>query len=188
MRHRFEVVAGARWCDIANMKRIINLSLAVAGAWLCGCASDRNGMLLDTVGPAPSQSLAANSTNGTLLVYSAYEVNADFNARDRYRHEYSDYWLFSADGNSRQRVHNNSGTILQRAQRVALPAGTYRVTARANGYGWVTVPVLLRAGRETVLHLEGGVNWPAQAGFNQTNTVRLPDGEIVGWKGAATRG
>jgi len=34
-----------------------------------------------------------------LVVYSAYEVNADFNARDPRRPEYSDYRIFTADGN-----------------------------------------------------------------------------------------
>ncbi len=165
------------------MKRMIILSLTVAGAWLSGCAtSDRTWLVLDTVGPAPVQTAAANSTNGTLMVYSAYEANADFNARDPYRHEYSDYWIFSASGTSRQRVQNSSGTILQRPQAVELPVGIYRVKAQANGYGLVTVPVMIRAGCDTIVHLEGGVRWPVPSGFNQTNAVRLPDGEIVGWK------
>ena len=141
-------------------------------------------MVLDPVGPAPVQSLAGNSTKGALLVYSAYEVNADFNARDPRRPEYSDYRIYTADGNLQSRVHNGSGTILQRPQRVELPAGTYRVAAQANGYGLVTVPVVIEAGRDTVLHLEGGASWPAHSGFNRTNAVRLPDGEIVGWKAA----
>jgi len=163
---------------------MIVLSMMVVGAWLSGCARDRIGMVLGPVGPAPVQISASNSANGTLVVYSAYEVNADFNARDPYRHEYSDYRVFSADGNLLQRVHNNSGTILQRAQPVVLPAGTYRVTAQANGYGLVTVPVVIRAGCDTIVHLEGGAIWPAQSGFNRTNAVRLPEGEIVGWKAA----
>lgn len=164
------------------MRTLITLSMTVAAAWLSGCASDHGGIVLDTVGPAPAQSAAANSPNGALVVYSANEVNADFNAPDPYRHEHSDYWLLAADGNSRQRIHNNSGSILQRPRRVELPAGNYRVTAQANGYGLVTVPVVVQAGRDTILHLEGGVIWPAQSGFNQTNAVRLPDGEIVGWR------
>jgi hypothetical protein len=67
---------------------------------------------------------------------------------------------------------------------VELPAGTYRIIAQANGYGFVTVPVTVVAGHETILHLEGGDRWPNPRAFNQSNAVRLPDGEVVGWKSA----
>jgi len=35
------------------------------------------------------------------------------------------------------------------------------------------------------LHLEGGSSWPNESAFNQTNAVRLPDGQIIGWKAAS---
>ena len=66
---------------------------------------------------------------------------------------------------------------------MTLPAGQYRITARANGYGYVTVPVVIAANRNTIVHLE--TDSPNSAAFNQTNAVRLPGGEIVGWKTAA---
>lgn len=138
--------------------------------------------MLDPVGPSVSSSKTKNSTNGTLTVYSAYEVNADFNARDPNRPEYSDYKICRPDGMLLQRVHNNSGTILQGVVPVVLPAGKYQVEARANGYGFVIVPVIIKANQNTVLHLEGGGFWPDESVFNQTNAVRLPDGFIVGWK------
>jgi hypothetical protein len=109
-------------------------------------------------------------------------VNADFNTQDRYRQEYSDYRIYSADGQLRQRVHNDTGTALGSPVTVRLPPGQYRVVARANGYGTVTVPVVIATGGTTVIHLEGG-NWPDKAAFNETNAVRLPDGRIVGWRG-----
>jgi len=122
------------------------------------------------------------STNGTLLVYSAFRRNADFNSRDPNRPEYSDYEIFSPDGQLQQRVHNNTGTILQDAASVTLPAGKYQIKARANGYGFVTVPVIIAEQQNTILHLEGGGFWPDESAFNQTNAVRLPDGLIIGWK------
>jgi hypothetical protein len=167
------------------MKTFFTLMLIMAGALLLGCATGRNGLALDTVGPPLSQPTAANSTNGTLVVYSAYEVNADFNSRDPYRPEYSDYKIFTADGKLLQRVHNNSGTILQDPVAVGLPPGKYRVSARANSYGYVTVPVIVEAQQSTILHLEGGSSWPNESAFNQTNAVRLPDGQIIGWKAAS---
>ena len=118
------------------------------------------------------------------MVYSAYEVNADFNSRDPYRPEYSDYRIFTPDGKLLRRVHNNSESILQDPVSVELPPGKYQVIARANGYGPVTVPVMIAARENTILHLEGGGSWSKEAEFNQTNAVRLPDGQIIGWRAA----
>ena len=154
-----------------------------AGVILSGCAT-HHPLTLETVGPARFQPLTLNATNtaGSLMVYSAYRRNADFNALDSRRPEYSDYKIFAADGTLLQRVHNNSGTGLQDPVAVALPPGKYTVIARANGYNFVTVPVLVATQQTTVLHLEGGNPWPETSGFNQTNAVRLPDGNIIGWK------
>jgi len=156
-------------------------------ALLSGCAtgSGPNGLVLDPVGPAmlpPAQMTSSVSPTGTLVVYSAYRRNADFNARDCNRPEYSDYEIFSNAGVFQQRIHNNSGTILQDVVPVTLPAGKYKVKARANGYGIVTIPVVIEARQNTVLHLEGGGFWPNESVFNQTNAVRLPDGLVIGWK------
>ncbi|HEY1717050.1 MAG TPA: hypothetical protein VGH42_02000 [Verrucomicrobiae bacterium] len=155
--------------------------LIVAGSFLSGCATGKNGTVLDTVGPSLPQP-AAISTNGTLVVYSAYEVNADFNARDPNRPEYSDYRIFTTDEKLLQRVRNNSGTILQDPLSVQLPPGKYNVIARANGYGYLTIPVIIAARQNTILHLEGGGSWPHEPASNQTNAVRLPDGQVIGWK------
>ena len=164
------------------MKTFLKFNIIAAGLLLAGCATGKSGIALDVVGPIPAQPAAVSLTNGTLVVYSAYEVNADFNSRDPYRPEYSDYRIFTSDGKLLQRVHNNSGTILQDPVPVELPAGKYRVIARANGYGYVTIPVIVDAQQSTVLHLEGGGSWPDEPVFNQTNAVRLPDGQVVGWR------
>ena len=156
-----------------------------AGALLSGCTTSESGMILDQVGPPPAPVSGITSTNGTLVVYSAFEAGADFNSRDPYRQEYSDYKIFSPDGKLLQRVHNDSGTVLVSPTPVGLPAGRYRVVARANGYGTVTVPVLVEAHQVTTIHLEGGGSWPDEPAFGKTNAVRLPGGEIIGWRMAS---
>ena len=169
------------------MKALFNLIVLLAGTILTGCAtSNGNKLVLDTVGPSMSQPTKSSSSSakGTLLVYSAFRRNADFNSRDPYRQEYSDYEIFTGDGKLRQRVHNNSGTMLQDAVPVELPTGKYQVKARANGYGLVMIPVMIAAQQCTILHLEGGGFWPDESVFNQTNAVRLPDGLVIGWKAA----
>jgi hypothetical protein len=161
-----------------------NLLLAVGGMalLLAGCATSHNGMVLDSVGPDPASNVNPAVPDGSLLVYSAYEVNADFSSRDTHRPEYSAYRILSADGQLQQVVNNNTDTMLQRPKQVALPAGNYRVVAEANGYGTVTVPITIAAGEITMVHLQGGVAWPDHPAFDQSNAVRLPDGEVVGWK------
>jgi hypothetical protein len=168
------------------MKSVSIFCVLTIGTLLSGCASDRSGLVLDPVGPPPGQSsTTSSSTNGTLVVYSAYDVDANWNARDPRRPVYSDYKIFSPDGNLLRAVHNNSGTILQDPVPVELPVGKYRVMANANGYGRITIPVVIEAHQTTVLHLEGGGSWPDESVFNQTNAVRLPDGQIIGWKSAS---
>lgn len=176
------VLHPAKKVAISGMKTNIIFAAGAIGLWLAGCATSHDGLALDSVGPDPTSPINAAATTGTLLVYSAFEVNADFNRRDSHRPEYSDYRILTADGKLQQRIHNNSGTILQRPKQVDLPAGKYRIIAQANGYGSVTVPVVIEAGQNTILHLEGGFRWPNQRAFDQANAVRLPDGEIVGWK------
>lgn len=154
----------------------------MSGVFLSACVSGKNGLVLDTVGPAPTQPWVANSTNGTLVVYSVYDVNADFAGRDRRSPEYSDYRIFTTDGKKLREVHNNSGTILQDPLAVELPPGKYRVVAHSNGYGYVTVPIVIASRLYTIVRLEGDGFWPDESAFNKTNAVRLPDGVIVGWK------
>lgn len=164
------------------MKAFFYLILGMIGVVLSGCVTGRSGLVLDTVGPAMSTPSTVNSSNGTLVVYSAYDVNASFINRNSKSPVYSDYKILAADGRLLQRVRNNSGTILQDPVLVGLPSGKYQVIALANGYGRVMVPVSVEAGCRTILHLEGGGFWPDESAFNQTNAVCLPDGVIIGWR------
>jgi hypothetical protein len=77
-------------------------------------------------------------------------------------------------------VHNDIGTDVREATRVQLPPGKYRVAASSNGYGTVIVPVVIAANRTTAVHLDGSSSWASNAALNGANSVRLPDGEIVG--------
>jgi hypothetical protein len=158
--------------------------IAIAAvALLSGCVSSQNALVLDPVGPSMLQTTTSStSTNGMLMVYSAFRRNADFNSRDPNRQEHSNYEILTGDGELLQKVPNNSRTMLEDPTTVELLPGKYSVKARANGYGFVTVPVIIEARKSTILHLEGGGFWPDETVFNQTNAVRLPDGNIIGWK------
>lgn len=116
------------------------------------------------------------------MVYSAIKRNADFDNNNPYRPEYSDYQIMNPDSTPLQRVHNVPVTATQDVVPVDLAAGKYLINVRANGYGYLEVPVMIVAGKTTVLHLEGPGFWPNESVFNANNSVRLPDGQIVGWK------
>jgi hypothetical protein len=118
--------------------------------------------------------------NGALMVYSAFDPHAHFNGSP-YRRYHSDYTIFSEDGKLVQKIHNDVGGVTEDPKPVELPSGKYRVVARANGYGWATVPVLIVAHRVTTVRLEGGSSALKDKAL-ASNSVRLPDGEIAGWR------
>ena len=162
------------------MKLYSTANLLVATALVGECVSQQRGMVLDPIGPPGLQSPGAGS-NGTLVVFSAFDAHADFNDLPCLRH-YADYKVTCQDGKLMQTVHNDSGTLSERPRRVQLPVGAYCVVAQANGYGVVTVPVIIRAGQVTTVHLEGSPSWQNRSQLGQSNPVRLPDGEIAGWR------
>ena len=156
---------------------------AIISIVLGGCASTKP-LVLDPIGPAP-HSDSSNGTQGSLVVFSAFDPTADLN-RTPYRHRFTDYQIFSADAEHLvQVVPNNRETLVNTPPAVELAAGSYRVVARANGYGTVTVPVVIRSAQTTIVHLEGSVWWPRSSPIFESNPVRLPKGEIAGWRAEA---
>ncbi len=161
--------------------KLVVATLSLGGvALLWGCALHEPTVVLDRVGPSMLHPAAAGA-KGALRVYSAFEPNADFNGLP-YLHHYTDYRLLSQDGGLLQTVHNSDGKPVDGPRMLELPAGDYRVIAQANAYTTVTVPVVILAGRLTTVHLEGSPSWPDKAALLQSNPVRLPDGEIAGWR------
>ena len=98
---------------------------------------------------------AARGAEGSLVVFSAYEAHANFSDTSPYQRHYTDYKVLSTSGQLVQAVHNDPSNLFDGPATVKLPAGSYRVIAQSNGYGEVTVPVLVAGGQTTVVHLEG---------------------------------
>jgi hypothetical protein len=154
---------------------------SLATVLLAGCAAEDR-LVLEAIGPAAPGPVLTSPAAGTLVVYSAYETGADFNRRNVAVYSHSDYTVFTSDGTLLQKVHNDTGTIQAGPVAVPLPPGKYSVVARANGYGFVTIPVRIVPQETTVLRLDGGGVWPGEPAVNPTNAVRLPDGLVVGAK------
>lgn len=137
-----------------------------------GCQSQP--VTLSAVGPAPASS-QLRTANGYLKVFSATEAHVD---GDISYYPHKGYCILSDSGKMLHYVNNHIGTMDEAPSLVTVPAGHYQVIADAEGYGRVTVPVEIRGGRTTVLHLER--DWkpaPGTAG----DMVRLPGGGAVGW-------
>jgi hypothetical protein len=163
------------------MKTLYAYLVLTGAALLCSsCAYNQHGVVLNSVGPSPY--VSGTSTTGTLMVFSAFSVTSPGIGDFEHRQHYSDYKILSDDGKPLQTVHNDVGTVTKEATRVQLAPGKYRVSANSNGFGTVTVPVIIAANQTTILHLEGGYLWPKDAAPDLSNSVRLPDGEIVGWR------
>lgn len=159
-----------------------NLLIAlIAGLYLSGCATGPRDLVLDPVGPPPGPKPAASS-DGSLVVYSAFEIYPNFNSTDPDRRQHTNYRIQTADGTLFRSVRNDTETILEGPVEVLLPVGRYRVVARANGYGWVTVPVVISAHQVTTLHLEAGGSWMKSSVPDAGRDVRLPNGLVVGWR------
>ncbi len=165
------------------MKSLLAVSYLTGAALVSGCAFHERSVALDSVGPSTLQPASAGP-KGALVVYSAFDPNAEFNDIP-YLRQYTDYKILSEEGRLVQIVHNNSGSVAEGPETVELPVGAYRVIARANAYKTVTVPVAILADRLTTVHLDGSASWPNNAALLQSNPVRLPDGEIAGWRANA---
>ncbi|KAB2671367.1 MAG: carboxypeptidase regulatory-like domain-containing protein [Verrucomicrobia bacterium] len=163
------------------MKRFLfHVTLATA-ALAAGCVTRRSTFVLPPVGPAPAAAPATADHLGFLQVYAAFEVHAEFSRLDRTRRRHGDYRIEFDDGRPPMAIHNDTPSSGEGPAVYGLEPGTYRVFARANGYGLVTVPVEIEPGQVTEVHLEGGYD-PRPPGTNDTaSLVRLPDGTPVGW-------
>lgn len=160
---------------------------ALIGLLLTGCVSSGPDLVLAPVGPPPPTNsstgsmTSADSSRGSLVVYSACEVHPDFNATDPTRRRYTDYQIVDEQGQVREVVHNNSSMLWEGPVEIPLPAGRYRIVARAMSYGRVTIPVVIVPRKLTQVHLNGGDSWPGVSHLKDVPLVRLPNGQAVGW-------
>ena len=132
------------------MKPYITFLLFAVALLNESCVSRRT-VVLDTIDSIPNERGNAKS-DGTLVVFSALDVHAHFNDLP-YRRFYSDYKIYSEDGTLLQMVHNMAGPLGE-PKEVQLAPGNYKIKARYNGHGLVTVPVKIVADRATTVHLE----------------------------------
>lgn len=154
------------------------LEIALGATLLSGCASAPKVVLDQTVGPAPDR-VRDQPRQGHLIVYSARESLLIGGDPDHPQH--TDYSIHSSSGQVIQHVRNRRSAFDEEPSVIHLPVGRYRVTAWASAYGLVSVPVIVKAQQTTVLYLDGSTR-PEGFRAGESDLVRLPNGEIVGWR------
>ena len=92
------------------------------------------------------------SYQGYLIVYSATDRFEDGGVP---YNPHSSYSIYTIDGKLFKRVENHVSISDDTPTLVALPVGTYKIDVRSEESGFVHLTVLVAAGRQTVLNLDG---------------------------------
>jgi len=160
----------------AGMMLVVSVCVCAAG-----CSSVWKIADLQPVGPVPNGPVGT-APGGYLKVYSAtvqHEVDDNM-----YYYPHRSYFIYDAQGKDMiKRVQNHVGTMDETPALVALAPGRYKVLADDEGYGRIMFPVVIRPRQTTVLHLDGA--WEPPAHTSDSEVVRLPDGEYIGWSAAS---
>ena len=164
-----------------NLRSYSPLAMAAIALLAVGCTTSQNTTTLAEVGPSPTTAREPAADTGTLVVFSAYEVGPPPPGERSFNKRHTDYTLVDANGVELRSISNQEGAHRQDPAQVKLSPGKYRVITRANGFGRVTVPVLIVASQTTAIHLEGGES-DGKPDIAANRAVTLPDGTVVGWQ------
>lgn len=101
--------------------------------------------------------------------------------RDMYEAAHTDYTIYTQDGKVFEHVKNARNYEDPQPALVSLPAGSYKIEARAHDYGWVTVPVVIETNKLTVVNLQRAPI-PALRSIDRADAVMLGGERILGWR------
>ena len=163
---------------------MINRFIILGAAWtslLAGCATDP--VVLAPVGPNPV-GLESKATTGQLEVFSSLVEQCDDQNQagdgSPVWYQHSDYRIYSLHGKLVRYVGNSVGHYSQTPRLVSLPPGRYHVKALANNYLRVDVPVVIKPGRTTRVHLDNA--WKLPGNTPEVALISIPGGYAVGWR------
>lgn len=161
-----------------NTSFLSNLRVALA----LGCAASlltvaHAETVLPTVGPAPAGSQHAEKV-GYLRVYTDTEA---VNDGDIYYYPHTPYTVYRTDGSVAAYVDNHTNNNDENVETVTLPAGTYRVKAQSEFDGRVTVPIIIKTGHTTAVHLEKGRESDNES-VDPARAVKTASGQVIGWR------
>lgn len=158
------------------MKKGILIMMGAAVAIMAtGCSTTP--VAFAPIGPNPA-GIQTTAANGQLAVFSALSGRAEGDNPIWYQH--SDYYICDSHGRRLEHVENSTGHYAQSPRVISLPPGKYIVVARAKDVLKAKVPVVIKPGEITRVHLDG--NWKP-LGEPPTDVVEAPAGYPVGWRG-----
>lgn len=161
-------------------KNILLISGVALTLLLAGCSTP---VTLAPVGPNPNYSPGATG-DGQLQIFSALMAHTEGENPTWYRH--ANYYLYDDEGNELEYIRNSRGYYSKAPIVLTLAPGKYLVRARAKGIVQADVPVVIKAGQTTEVHLDG--NWQPPSGVSETKLVSTPTGYFVGWRAADSSG
>ena len=126
---------------------------AAIAAIIGGCANEQV-TVLHTVGPAPSGATMQARATGDLIVYTAVKVPLPMGVSDTQYYPHTSYALYDANGKFLRGVRNHIGAWDEEPERVSLPPGRYTISAESELQGSVKAPIIIQAGKTTVVNLQ----------------------------------
>ena len=94
---------------------------------------------------------AGQLSQGSLVVYSATDA---FDDGDVPYYAHSSYAIYTTEGKLFKNVENHISRSDEIPEVVILPVGTYVIEVRSERDGYVRVPVVIKAARQTILDLD----------------------------------
>ncbi len=99
---------------------------------------------------------------------------------ETYYRVHTDYGIYDMTGHRVMSVRNAASYHDPAPKMVALHEGNYMIEGWTDEYQLLKVPVVIRAGRATIVNLEANGN-NLFSGAKGDDVVRAPDGRIIGW-------
>jgi hypothetical protein len=132
------------------LRYVTTRNLAIAMFVALALLGTMHGNETEKMAIAKGSAKAAELSQGSLVVYSVMDR---FDDDDVVYYEYSSYAIYSINGKLFRHVENRVSSSDQIPKAVTLPAGSYVIEARSATNVYVRVPVVIKAGRQTILDL-----------------------------------
>ena len=128
---------------------IIPLALTIGGSTIAQ-AGDRNPLFPGPIRPGDLD-YPAGSSQGYLTVYLTAD---EFNDGNAWYFPHSAFAIYTIDGKLFKNVKSHFTYDEIPEVLMALPVGSYIVVARSEKDGYIRLPVVIKAGRRTILDLD----------------------------------
>jgi hypothetical protein len=162
------------------MKRKALMIMSTAAFFIfAGCSTTP--VAVAPVGPNPA-ALQSTSGDGQLAVFS--KLTGRTEGMNPTWKQYSNYSIYDSRGHRLEHVQNSQGHYSNLPRIVSLPPGEYAVVARAARTGQVRVPVVIKPGVMTEVHLDA--RWQPGTG-TESEFVTDPEGYPIGWRANVTQ-